>query len=814
MLRLRPFLLLAIATGSGAGIGSAIGASQSGFRTFSVAPTVLLLICIASALWLRWKPRAAVDVALLPLGLFLVFAVASQQRQLPPQSDVARLVRGIPVPDGPQKPLSITLNGTVAGAPRRNEFAIQFPFILDERASRSDGRIWIEAPRSLNVREGDALVLQAKLQDLPRAGNKGERRQTSRLVAARCWTTADIKAEDARVVRRAQSSLSTWLDDVRLGLQSRYIESFQSQNRPYSGASAQLLGAMVFGDRAGEPLPQGVRDSFLSAGLTHLLVASGTQVALLCALVLGAGRLIGLRGAWLLVGVVPILFFYALLTGGAASIWRATAAGICVALAVSLGRPVDRVTLLSIAFVALLCIDIAQIQDIGFQLTFAAAWGLAVVAPVLARNIKWLVGNALLAEIGAATLAAQLATVPITLYHFGRGEPHAFIANALVLPLSALLVGGGLLGLVWPAWNGVNYILVNAVRAIASDVSTWRGAGATSTPMNFYLTFAIAALLMLATSANAGWLRDARAIWRDETSKLKPTLRRNARMIGVVCAIVLGLSLWHRFGRHDGLVRVALLDVGQGESIVITHRDRAVVIDCGTTQRANRGDVGAAVLVPYLHARGVRRLDAIIATHPDADHVNGFETLLAELPVDLAIDGAANEPAWQLSDSPEYLALRAELKRRQIKTIAPRAGQTLQLGEARLRFLAPHEPRLPGHNNNAAVIMLEHGSQRILLTADIEEAGEARLIKRHDIRCDILKVAHHGSNTSSTDALLQAANPRTAILSCGRYNTYGHPHPQVLERLFARGITVLRTDRDGAITIVSDGKTAQIETYR
>jgi competence protein ComEC len=808
----RPLLAAALAAGIGAALGNTAGAASGSFRDITIAPVLLGAIVCGVVLWLRASRRSFADIILALSTICVLFFVAGHQRQLPPQGDISRLVRGIVVPEGPQQRRALQLSGVVDAAPRTGDFGQEFPFSTDT------GHVWVRTGREAKVQQGDALMMQAELADLPRIGNAGERQNTARLVAARCWAQARVQPKDLRVAQRAPVSFSAQLAMWRLQLQERYADSFRAQNRPYPHANAQLLSAMVFGDRGGEPLPPTLRESFRSAGLSHLLVASGTQVALLCALALGALRLIGVRGSWLMLGIVPILIFYALLTGGAASIWRATVAGGCVALAVSLGRPVDRVSLLALAFLALISLDVAQIHDIGFQLTFAATWGLAVLAPALRRGLDWLFFPNRLNEFFAATLGAQLATLPFLLFHFGRATPHAFAANALALPLTALLVGGGLLGLVFPPFNAVNYLLVNGVRGVAETVAAWPGAGAQSIPVSFNSVLVLAvlvSLMALFSTMNFDWLSDARVIWRDETRRLRPALRRNGIALIIIVLICGGIGVWRSaFVARDDTVRVALLDVGQGESIVITRGGRTVVIDCGTSSDEGRGDVGANVLVPFLQSRGVKRVDALVVTHADADHCNGIKALLREIPVTRVIDGAANRPAWTLAESPDYLALREEIARRRIPTQAASAGQTLSLGDAQLHFLAPLTPPLQGENNNAAVVMLEHHDVRMLLTADIEAAAEERLARREDVRCDLLKLAHHGSKTSSGELFLRAASPRTAMLSCGRYNSFGHPSPDVLARLAARGVKVFRTDRDGAVTAISDGRRIRIETFR
>jgi competence protein ComEC len=813
VMQLRPFPILAGAAGIGAMWGAAAFSPSlpSSSLPFAPSPVLLLLACGAAAMWLR-ATRLVFIAPMLCAAIAFLFTVAAHQRQSAPPNDLSVLVHG-EVPLGPQQPLDVEITGAVASASRRSDFGQEFPFAVHRVRSNStvlrgvSGTVWVRAPREPAVQENDVLVVRGALTDLPRAGNPAERESRAFFIGARCWCL--LRAASLTLLKRDSSGLTAHLAVWRATLQERYEGSFRARGYAYPAASAQLLSAMILGDRAGEPLPRQTRDAFRSAGLTHLLVASGTQVALLCALVLGVGRAVNMRGVALFSGVCVVLLVYALLTGGAASIWRAVVAGLCVACAAALGRPIDRSSLLAFAFVALLCLDVAQIQDIGFQLTFAATWGLTVLAPALVRHLRALALPGWAAQMGGALLSAQLATLPFLLYHFGRAGIHGFAANALALPLAALLVGSGLLGQIWPPLNALNYFLTNGIRSVAETVAVWPGAAAQTLPVS--LTSCLLpciALTVLATDFSQ-W----HAIARDEIRHLQP--RRRLREASAIAFVLLVVLSWRWFStRLDDSVRVTLLDVGQGESIVITRRNRAILIDGGTSANEGRGDVGTGVIVPYLQSRGVQRLDALVITHADADHCNGLQTVLREVPVGLVIDGAAAQPAAALAGEPEYLALRADIARRDIPVLMARAGQRLNLGDARLDFLAPIAPPLPSENDNAAVVRLTHGAVRMLFTADIEAAGEARLARRADIRCDVLKVAHHGSATSTGPLLLRAARPRYAMLSCGRYNSFGHPSPTTLARLTRAGIPILRTDRDGAISIVSDGRTCRIETFR
>jgi competence protein ComEC len=259
-----------------------------------------------------------------------------------------------------------------------------------------------------------------------------------------------------------------------------------------------------------------------------------------------------------------------------------------------------------------------------------------------------------------------------------------------------------------------------------------------------------------------------------------------------------------------------MLDVGQGESLLVrSPSGRTVLIDGGSTSRFESENVGNTVIVPYLQAMGVQRLDALVITHSDADHCNGLLAVVRELPVGMVIDGGQQDEAG----ASEYLELRRALELRKIPVVTAHSGQRLNLGAgAELQVLAPLAPPFRGenaNNNNATTLRLAYGQTSILLTGDIERAAEERLVRRGaQLQCTVLKVAHHGSKTSTSELLLRSAAPRAALISCGRYNPFGHPSATVLQRLARHHITTFRTDTSGALEVACDGQTCSVQTQR
>lgn len=836
-LRHRPFLWIALAIALGCALGPFWAANEASRAASILWLPLVVGSCFVVAAW-RWRiKRPGLARVAWFCALVMMSTTHSARRLTPPANDVSSLVRGQPVPFGPQKPLAVPLRGWVADFPQRGDFAQEFPLecaSLDSGKERVslNGRVWVQAPLEAIVEVGDEVLLAAQLSDLPRRGNVGERTSPVRFVAQDCWCSARVrKAEELKVIKgRARYPLARWIDGLRARLLRHYEAAFEGGRgqtvRPYAHQTAQLLSAMVFGEGGlQEPLPTLTRDQFRAAGLSHLLVASGTQVAFLAGLLILTGRVLGLRRWPLLVLVLPALLVYALLAGGGASIWRATLGGGCLALALLLGRDVDGLSLWSLAVAVLLLLDPTQLWSLSFQLTFAATWGLIALAPPIGHFLDKRCGRTPLNQLVSLSLGAQLATMPLLLFHFGRLSAAGIGANFLALPLVGVLVYAGVIGLVFPPANWLNYLLTNGIARIAVFASQAPGAQVETVPVRpqwMLLLFAFLLLLAALPANETGWTWREEVVrwwrdWREEQQKQWRSGRRRWQSAFVAGALLLSSFVaWKTFSRPT-LLRVCVLDVGQGESIVITSPSgRAVLVDGGTLAAQGRGEAGRSIIVPYLQSIGVNHLDALVATHDDADHLSALPAVLREVPVETFLDGAF--PSNGLG-SPEYQDVLQAAKQTGAKHYMARAGQRLELGDgARLTVLAPLEPKFAGgknDNNNGIVMRLDYGKTSILLTADIEREAEERLVRRGaNLHCTILKLAHHGSRTSTGKLFLNAANPRAAVLSCGRYNSFGHPTPAVLERLQVRRIPVFRTDRDGSVEISCDGNECWVQPFR
>jgi competence protein ComEC len=557
-------------------------------------------------------------------------------------------------------------------------------------------------------------------------------------------------------------------------LRLRVERAFRAAGPDISGKAPgkALARALVLGDASAFPLEwkRGLRVT----GLYHLLSVSGVHVAL----VAGA---VWLLGGWLprslrLLLMLVAIGFYLMLVGPLPALVRSAVMGLLAVTALLVERPPAAVNGLGWAVILLVLERPDVVLSVSFQLTVAATAGLLLLAPPLARRWsrlpRWLAGPL------AASVGAQLLTIPWTLPLFHLLSPLAPLFNLAAVPWTGLALGGSLIwtlvALVSPGAAGSLLPILDILAAPFSWPARTGPAAWLPVPLDlsWMAAWLLAILLGLALFAP-----------------------RRLALAGVGgLAVLLSCSLPKTRG-----VEIAMLDVGQGDAILLRDGNRAVLVDGGGWKT---GDLGGRVLLPALLAEGVRRLDAVVMTHPDRDHCGGLVDIAAYLSIGEVWMG----PGWGDEGCAGQLAA---LPGSQVRRLW--AGKETALGRWRFKVLHPDPGEERGTNERSLVIRAEALGRSVLLTGDVESWAEMRLLSccEKDVRVDFLKVAHHGSYTSSTGSFLDAVHPRLALISAGVDNLYHHPSPVILDRLAERSIPVLRTDRDGMILLLleEDGRT-------
>jgi competence protein ComEC len=559
--------------------------------------------------------------------------------------------------------------------------------------------------------------------------------------------------------------------------------------------------------------------AFTTAGVSHVVAISGWNIAIVAAAVAAATGRLGRRRRSVV--TVAAIVAYIAFAGASASVVRAGLMAGVVLLARETGRAGRATAALGWAATLLLAVDPGLVLDAGFQLSSLATAGLIAWGTPLGDRIHAVGRGRIPRSISeglGVSLAAQAATLPIILVSFGRLAILSPIVNLLVVPLVAPAMAAGVAALIGgaivlagapnavgavlaaPAW-----VLLRILVTIVEGAAAVPFASVTLTaPFDVVASAGVAVGVLLiarhgrgrarAPVASPTLPRSARA-----AEPASPGHRRIVRASGLALVIATLVAGGVFAARPAQVPRVSILDVGQGDAVLVEgSRGGRLLIDGGPDPDRLLVDLDHRV-PPW-----DRRIDAVILTHPHEDHVAGLALLLDRYRV-----GRVFEPGM-VGPGPGYV----EWSRRLAGLVSIHrgglaAGDRLAVDEIRFDVLWPIRGQVPatppdggtGINNVSIVLLGQVGDRRMLLMGDVEEGIDPSLLRDHLPRVDLLKVAHHGSRTATTQGFVDAVRPKVAVASAGAGNPYGHPAKATLDRLAAAGARVLRTDRDGTVVV-------------
>ncbi len=724
----------------------------------------------------------------------------------------------------------------------------QFTLEID-RGARVRVTLWLrEGETPPEVRYGQRVTIDARLHHPRNFGNPGGFDYVRYLARQNIYWTASAAPGTPLEILPGEcgSKFLAAIFRLRTGALTR-LESLY-QGRPYETA---MMQAILIGETA--KLEKIWTEQYRATGTFHALVISGAHVAVLAGFLLFLLRICFVpRGAALLF-TTAASWLYALVTGWQAPVVRSAAGFTLFTLGRFLYRQGQLMNLLAAVAIGFLVLDPEQMFEASFQLSFLAVAFLAAFAvpwiertsAPLARAMTDLddarrdthlppraaqlrVEMRLLAEM--LTMAARLpmrwagfvVTLPARVaffFHdlfvtsaviqFGLALPMAIYfhrvsfsglsANGLVVPLLGVVVWAGFAavftGSLWAAQSAG--WLLGLSRRVVDWHAHWEPGWRIPTPP-VWLAIGFSAALIL-----AAFLPDA--------------MRRAKIGSLVAAAALLALLVWHPFrpALAPGWLEMTAIDVGQGDSIFLAFPDgKRMLVDAGGIpsfgrRSLSRLNIGEDVVSPYLWSRSIRSLDAVALSHAHEDHIGGLAAVLANFHVREVWTGA-------MPESPEWTQFRTQAAALGAKIVPLREGQDFDYGGAHVEVLAPLRDYVTGEaprNNDSLVVRISYGRRAFILGGDAERQVEQALVSAGRIQpSDVLKVAHHGSKTSSIAPFLDLVHPAFAVISDGFENSYGHPHPDVLSRLAEHRIATFRTDTAGLISIRTDGNRIHVET--
>ena len=592
-----------------------------------------------------------------------------------------------------------------------------------------------------------------------------------------------VLVTDARI-RELESpgALARWRAAIGRSLDGRF------------GENAPLARALLIADM--RELPPTLRDRWSAAGLSHMLSVSGLHVGLIAVAVSLVTQIAGLGRSASGTVVVSLTAIYVLVIGAPLPAVRAATMLGVSSLSAAIQRPTSGWAVLAVsALIPLL--DPVSVLDIGFQLSMAGMVAL-VASGGLVKRWTWLsVGGwkGTLYRSLVASTAATVLTAPLGAAVFGRISLVAPISNLVAVPVMGVLQPMLFLAMVLLPFQAAAQFVADACAPLMAtlDIIAMHSA-----------TLPGAALTVLADDTSIALAYAAAAAFVVGAVSRFPG---RAMLCGAACIATL---VWRPvLPVPGGVTEIHMIDVGQGDAIALrTTRGRWVLFDAGRDWTG--GDAGRRDVVPYISARG-GRLDGFVLSHPHSDHVGGAASAITALAprwyVDPAFAGASGS----------YRASLLAAQRHGARWRRVQPGDSLVIDEAVISWLAPDSAwaaTLDDPNDASTVARIRVGGFTMLLTGDAEAPEERWLLanQRTALDADVLKVAHHGSNTSSTDDFLDAVTPRVALVSVGTGNVYRHPSPSVLASLSRRGVITMRTDLNGSVVLRTDGATIEVES--
>ena len=572
------------------------------------------------------------------------------------------------------------------------------------------------------------------------------------------------------------------------------------------GDREYFLTGLLLGDRT--DLSDKIKTAFMNTGTIHVLAVSGSHVVLVAEIIFILLGMLRFSRRPKLIAAMFCLLYYMYLTGATPSVVRATLMVIILYIGKFFEEKTDVYNMLGASAVIIFLADPKQVFDVGFQLSFSAVLSIVFFYPRITEavgefrepferlsliNPVW--------QLFAVSLAAQIGTLPFTAYYFGRVSIVSFFANLIVVPLVEIIVTIGFSGVLLGIVSLQIASVFSGVNDLIAQFALWFVHWAEKVPYAVVETATFGWRETLLYSVIVGMIF---SIGQWQTMK-----RFLLAGMAAACLIV-----WFPRSQDHGL-KITFLDVGQGDGAVIQcPNGQVIVVDAGP--KTPEIDAGERTVAPYLRRSGIGRIDAVITTHPHADHLGGVPYLMRHFEIGETIDADQRARSALFTD---YDRLEKE-----VPQVTARAGMILTFGDVRLYCIHP-TPRFidtdssDGYsdlNQSSVVFKLCYGRTSVLFTGDAETEAEEQMLATYGdfLHADILKAGHHGSSTSSSEPFVTAIAPSHVVVSVAKFNKFRHPSKKVIQRFLDHGAVVHRTDEEGSVIVRSDGERITFEKWR
>lgn len=657
------------------------------------------------------------------------------------------------------------------------------------------------------VKAGDEVLLKGKLLEPPGKSNPGEFDYKNYLFLHNVYKTFRVTGyENVKVI--SNNNLSYFYQKIIFPCKIFAIENI---DKYINGDGASYLKGLVTGERT--DISPEMKDAFVNAGVMHLIAVSGLNVAYIIISVTLILSLFRIPVFPRTVITISLLIFYCIFTGSSPSIVRATIMGILILISLVIERKVNFYNTIGVSALLILIYDTKQLFDPGFILSYSAVISMVFIYNLMDKlflykinewNFSWKKYLRIISVLFFTTLAAQLGTLPITADYFGKISIVSLLANVVVVPLANLSLAIGF----FQIFSGIFSDYLSSVIAEANNIllpsqlffikwcASFKFAYIDIQNFNFSMIILYYLLILLLL-----------------TIKNRKEIFRNSVLILVSISIYFLINF-----DFNKKLRITFMDIGQGDCAVVeTPDDKVILVDCGLIK--DNYNSGERTIDPYLKRNGINKIDLLVITHLHNDHIGGINYLLQNYKIGKVIESG------QKVKTPFVLIMDSLIKINNIPREIVKAGDMIdELKDIRLYFLFPDKKFVNSFgktfednlNNGSVAFVLKYRDCEIFFSGDIEKEGESFLVENFSefLKTDILKVAHHGSITSSTVPFILKNNPDISVISCGMFNKFNHPSDIVLNRLENIGSAIFRTDENNAVVIESDGYNERVINWK
>ncbi len=675
------------------------------------------------------------------------------------------------------------------------------------KENRAPGILRLAVPFSadgrgrLRLRAGDAIRASVRFSSGQGFRNFGgfsyERHLRNQGIHRRASTKSSL------LVSRLEGGSRGWgrrfagfMSRIRCGLQEVLEARFPGTAGGDISSEGAVLEALLLGEDGRMDQPTVL--SLQQTGLYHLFAISGGHIAIISVLLFSLLRMARVPQRASQLVLIVFLVFYTFLVEGSPSVLRAVVMALALLVGRLLWKDVSILNTISFSAFVLLLANPFSLFDAGFQLTYAATLAIILFCPPLVKRLPRLPFG--LSEMTAMSAAAILGVMPIIAGNFNRVTFASFLLNYAAIPLVGVIMGAGYFFLpvaaMWPmAGSRLAVPLKLLVGVFAKLSHLLDGASVLSyrvptphrwTVIGYYLFLALVIV--------------------------RPRFKGQRLGAGLGLMVFMGILVTYPFPSTSANLKVTMLDVGQGDALLVEFAGRAKMLVDGGGLTGSPFDLGERVVSPALWAKGIKRIDVLVLTHPHPDHLNGLVAVARNFKIGEFWEGSPPQD----DQSGTYKALCAALPR---GTARKRMSDGFRYTAGQASVSAVHPSGTAGPvsdlaaNDGSVVLRVEMGETAFLLTGDIGAAAESEILASgRTIKSAVLKVAHHGSGTSSSEAFLDRVGPSIALISVGEGNRYGFPTASVLERCGQVGSRVFRTDLDGAIEVSWDGRNLLVRT--